>query len=136
MSDSNMRTNSGHRSSWNRLNVRNRHILLLDVIALSVTPLLALALRLDGFRRIEPYGSVLIAYTATALIVRVLLFRAFGLYSRYWRYASVDDLVQIVASVTASSLAVTVIYGVWIKAGFMQPGVPRSLPILDGLLAL
>ncbi|MEP6757288.1 MAG: hypothetical protein ABJA67_17410, partial [Chthonomonadales bacterium] len=86
--------------------LRNRHIFILDVVSLSVLPTIALVLRLDGFKSLGYYGPELLKYTICALFARVIIYRMFGLYNRYWRYASVDDMVQIVAGVATSSVFV------------------------------
>ena len=65
-----------------------------------------------------------------------------GLYRRYWQFASVDDLIRIGLAVGASSMLLTIAYraSYWFLPGSMTasltPILPRSLPIIDGLLLL
>ena len=80
-------------SYLNRL--RNRHFFALDLLILLVTPFVALSLRTDYPSAIQYYWPELLIYLAYALPLRLLIFRAFGLYQRYWRYASVEELGQL-----------------------------------------
>lgn len=71
------------------LRLRNRHFLVFDFLALSLTPALALALRTDGIV-LDEWLQPLAVFTLVALGCKLLLFFPFGLYTRYWRYASVE----------------------------------------------
>src|SRR5262245_20139178 len=116
--------------------LRNRHFLVADILALCLTPAMALMLRLDGPSRFADFLSALSIYTLLTLVARVVVFYRFGLYGRYWRYATVDELAHIVQAVLTSSLLIGVVfYGLsafWKGDNFL----PRSLPIMDGLLVL
>ena len=62
---------------------------------------------------------------ATFAVIKVTTFYFMGLYNRIWRYASVDDLVNIFKSIIASSfIIITYIY-------FLQGRFPRSVMALD-----
>ena len=59
-----------------------------------------------------------------------------GIYSRYWRYASVDELLLLAGSVT---IGVVVTAALSLAIAFLVPGapnVPRSIPFIFLLLAL
>jgi len=61
----------------------------------------------------------------TFAVIKVTTFYFMGLYNRIWRYASVDDLVNIFKSIIASSfIIITYIY-------FLQGRFPRSVMALD-----
>jgi FlaA1/EpsC-like NDP-sugar epimerase len=115
---------------------RNRHLLIADLLTLSVLPFLALLLRVDSVAATVPFLSALKAYIPLALAVRVLIFYLFGLYRRCWRYATVEDLIQIALAVGLSTL---VILAVTLLGHSVFPALsplPRSLPLLDGLLTI
>lgn len=115
--------------------LRNRHFFLADLIVLCATPGLALAVRLDGSAGMEPYIGSLAAYTALGILVRLAIFAPCGLYRRYWRYATIDELVSIAIAVGSSTLvlwAIVLVVGPWLP----HDGLPRSVPLVDGLLAL
>lgn len=125
------------------LRLRNRHIFALDVIALWITPALALMLRVDGVYSLRNYAGDLLIYILWAMVVRLVVFRGFGLYNRYWRYASIQELVQIAWAVAVSSaIVIAIFFAVRIPAlGVCQAwpggcGLPRSIPFIDSLLVL
>ena len=124
------------------LHMRNRHMVILDLLLFGLAPFVALLLRIDGFQGIARYTHVLVIYTLCAVIVRSVVYLRMGLYRRYWRYASVDDLVQIGAAVFVSTVFVFIAYVVAVQllAEFttltLKPTLPRSIPILDALLVL
>src|SRR5687767_7695011 len=116
-------------------NLRNRHFLVLDLVALLLIPGVALMLRLDSARAVVPYLGTLAFYTVASTAVALAVFWAFGLYHRYWRYATVDELLQVVIAVGSAAGVQTVVFlatsGLPIWSGF-----PRSLPIIGGLLKI
>src|SRR5687768_1677523 len=76
--------------------LRNRHFLVIDIMLLLITPSLALALRTDGLER---YSTSTLVITLTFLVLKLVIFYAAGLYRRFWRYASIDELTQIAAAI-------------------------------------
>ncbi len=116
--------------------LRNRHILLLDILSLLLTPFLALALRVDGITKTEPFRDSLCKYIFGALVIRLITYKLFGLYNRYWRYASIDDMIQIVAGVGVSTVCNIAAFYVASRLGATFFALPRSLPFIDGMLAL
>lgn len=115
---------------------RNRHFLTLDVVLMLLTPYAALSLRLDGVEPLVLYHSSLLAYTLMALVLRLALFFPFGLYNRYWRSATVEELGQTVRAVAASALVICFLFYLSGQFGFAGLALPRSLPLLDSLLVL
>src|SRR5579884_360781 len=116
--------------------LRNRHLLLMDIFILCLVPMLALGIRLDGWYSLRPYWAALLTYTLIALVVRIGLFYPFGLYHRYWRYATVDELAQTVLAVLTSNLLVCLFFFGWQGWGRPSTALPFSLPFLDGVLVL
>jgi FlaA1/EpsC-like NDP-sugar epimerase len=123
----------------NRL--RNRHFFVLDLLILLLTPFLALALRVDYPSSARFYLPDLYIYMVYAIPLRLLIFRAFGLYQRFWRYASIEELAQLtLMNLVAAAVVVTVFFGLRLPVLHICPafpeacGLPRSVPILDSLL--
>ncbi len=128
--------------------LRNRHLFVLDLLIFCAAPLAAVWLRTDGveghngFFYLVQYADALAFYTLVAIVLRWLVFIPFGLYARYWRYASVDELGQITLAVsTATLLIVLTFFGVlrpfvFGTAGLNRGDLPRTLPFLDGVLVL
>lgn len=117
------------------LSLNNRHFFILDAIIFSLTPFLAIILRLDDFMTLEKYRSGLIVATIIFSLLKLIIFTFGGFYKRYWRYASIDELTQIAALTASAVLAETVILSILeYVTGLEQFLVPRSLPLLDGIL--
>jgi lipopolysaccharide/colanic/teichoic acid biosynthesis glycosyltransferase len=119
------------------LALRNRHLLAFDILSALTVPALALALRLDGFGSFRVYMVSLVAYTVTALAWKLAIFFPANLYNRYWRYASVHELVVLaVATMASATVGVAVFFGFLLPWGLVSPGFPRSIPIIDGALTM
>lgn len=119
------------------LGLRNRHFLLIDLICFSLTPVLALALRLDGFGSLKPYESSLLIVTPLFLAIKLVIFYRYGLYKHYWLLAGIDELGKIAKLVIIAFVVQTVLFHAlfyMIDAQFNP--LPRSLPWLDGILSL
>lgn len=114
-------------------NLRNRHLFALDVIAWCIAAPIALALRLDGFTEHPKYLVALIAYLAVALPLRAAIFHAFGLYARYWRYASVGEGALIFLAVGTTTALLTFLFSLLVPwANLWNTDLPRSVPLIDG----
>jgi len=128
--------------------LRNRHFLGLDLLLLSFSPWLAFIVRTDGLSSqpsgwdiLPRFSTGLITYTLLALFVRLVIFYVFGLYRRYWRYASIEELDQIAWAVFLSTAILLVLVLLsrlpWVAAtGFPLWNFPRSVALIDGLLVL
>jgi FlaA1/EpsC-like NDP-sugar epimerase len=116
--------------------MRNRHFLLIDGLMLCLLPSVALLLRLETVSETLEYVKPLAVYTLVTLVVRLALFYACGLYNRYWRSATVEELAH---TVRVSLAAMLIVYGLfWVCDQFRFVGepLPRSLPLMDSLLIL
>ncbi|MBW7881343.1 MAG: polysaccharide biosynthesis protein [Caldilineaceae bacterium] len=123
------------------MTLRNRHFMAIDVAILALTPLLAVYLRMDDLAAGSRLAHALLIYTAYALVVRLVLFYRAGYYQRFWRYASVDELALLTYGALVTTLAITTIfYGLRVpELGVCARvpaacALPRSLPLIDGLL--
>jgi FlaA1/EpsC-like NDP-sugar epimerase len=117
----------------NKLNkVRNRHWLIFDITIFTVTPLLALFLRLDGDLNLQEHISQLTIATILFLAVKLIVFWWGGFYGRYWRYASIEEVIYIVTLMMGVVVIQTTLFNL-LKTLLAE--LPQSLPILEGLLA-
>lgn len=119
-------------------NLRNRHFLLLDILFSLCTPAAAFALRIGTTDWLwNEYRVGLFLFTLASVVVKLPVFYAMGFYRRYWRYASVDELRLIGVTVVQLTIGLTIaswaIQNVSVMPGL---GLPRSVPILDGMLTL
>lgn len=76
--------------------VRNRHFLALDVLTFCITPLVALFLRYDGTYNINANLSPVIYLTVIFLLIKLIIFGLGGVYRRFWKLASIDELAHLV----------------------------------------
>jgi len=118
------------------LELKNTHLLIFDIIIFSITPLLTLFIRLDGSLDLQAHLSQIGIATLLFLLVKLIVFWSFNFYRRYWRYASVEELTYIAMLM----LGVVVIQSITFNVlHYILPSVidklPRSLPLIDGLLS-
>jgi FlaA1/EpsC-like NDP-sugar epimerase len=119
------------------MTLRGRHLALLDTVATIASFVGAFALRFDAPSPIFAEQLGLFAWVLVLLLpVRLASLYVARLYQRVWRYASVGELISIVGAVAASSGIVYL--ALYIAAAFQPeaPGFPRSVPILETLIAI
>jgi FlaA1/EpsC-like NDP-sugar epimerase len=118
------------------LKMRNKHLLILDLIIFAITPLFALLIRLDGNLVLKPYLPDLAVVTILFLLIKQSVLWSSGFYRCYWRYASVEEVIYIAMLMTAAiviqSLCFDVIHAI---PNFVLDTLPQSLPLIDGLLS-
>ncbi|BAZ25068.1 polysaccharide biosynthesis protein CapD [Kalymmatonema gypsitolerans NIES-4073] len=117
------------------LKLRNRHLFIFDIIVFSITPLLALLLRLDGNLDIVFYSSELGLVTILFLSVKLGIFWSFGLYRRYWRYASIEELIYVATLMAIAVVNQTLFFNVLVYIHVVVDKVPQLLPLIDGILS-
>jgi FlaA1/EpsC-like NDP-sugar epimerase len=119
------------------LRTGNKHLLLADVFVVLVAPLLALAMRVENPGEFALYLRAALVLSCLRLVWYLLVFYFAGLYSRYWRYASVDEIIALIsASILAWGVGIIVFFAFLEPFGILPPGFPRSVPIIDGALTM
>jgi len=111
--------------------MRNRYILLADVCLIPIVTFAAFALRFD--LHFYTTRHEFLPYLAAAVVIKPIVFYPFGMYRRYWRYASVPDLVAVLLAASASFVAM----GIFVAARqiYNPPfEFSRAVLFLDGLL--
>ncbi len=86
-----------------QLVVRKAGLAIMDMIGMSVAITLALLIHYEGILPRE----IIIAYAGWVLLISMLkiaIYRWFGLYASVWEYASVDELMQVIIGVTVGNL--------------------------------
>ncbi len=115
--------------------LRNRHFLIIDALLMPSVAVLALALRFDLVHLLNYKGRLLV-FIIVATPLKLATFYFFSLYKRFWRYASIDEVILIVEAATVASLiAVTIT----LLVAFPLEGIvffPRSIFIIDWLLTI
>jgi FlaA1/EpsC-like NDP-sugar epimerase len=108
-------------------NFRNVFFIFADIILLAFSVLLAYMLRFDG-NIPAVHRDVVSNHLIYTIILKIIVFYFFKFYNSLWTYASVEELIQIVAG-TLLAQGVVVIY-----LFFVQAAVPRSIFIIVWLV--
>jgi FlaA1/EpsC-like NDP-sugar epimerase len=117
-----------------RINVRNRYLLIADLILIVISVLVSFALKLE-LDNFFPYYRAIFMMVMVAIMVKPVIYYSFGLYRRLWVYASVNELKIIVAAVAVSSVIVSAVMITLFILGVIT-GLPRSVLGIDFLLSL
>lgn len=111
--------------------MRNRYILLADVCLIPLVAFAAFALRFDW--RFYTTRHEFLSYVVAAMVIKPIVFYSFGMYRRYWRYASVPDLMALLLAASASLVAT----GIFVAVRLVYNPLfefSRAVLLLDGLL--
>lgn len=114
----------------------NRDFFLFDIIIFLISPIIASYLRFDGVINWKYIGSGIIIYSMISLVIKMSAMYIFGIYRRYWKYASVDDLgkLALILFVMAMFEFVAAFY-FSILTGKLFMGLPVSISILTGIIS-
>ncbi|HUI08964.1 MAG TPA: nucleoside-diphosphate sugar epimerase/dehydratase [Bacteroidota bacterium] len=119
------------------LRVGNIHLLAIDVVVILLSPVAALALRVENTGEFRLYLNTALSLAALRLTWYLLIFQLSGLYARYWRYASVDEVVALASAAIKGWVAGIIAFFVILEPfGLVSPGFPRSIPVIDGAFTL
>lgn len=121
--------------SWTQ-NLRNRDFLLFDILVFFISPIVSLFIRLDGVVDWAQYGVGLVHYTLFFFVIKIILLYYFGIYKRFWKYASVDDLAKLglVLFLISITQIVTSLYAN-ILGNKSIVFLPISVAIIDGIIS-
>lgn len=115
--------------------IRNRYILIGDLLLIIASAMGSYALRLELGAAFLQYMPTVYWLIGVGLVVKPLFFAYFGLYRRMWKYASVREVTLIVLAVTTSSLVVSVLMISLHSLGLFI-GLSRSALAIDWLLTI
>jgi len=119
----------------NKVTLRNRYILLLDIVVIAAAVFGSYAVRFELGEAFFFFLPSAYWMVGVALLIKPLVFYFFGLYKRMWSYASVQDLKIIIFAVSASSVLVSLVM-VLLAAAKAFTGFSRGILIIDWLLTL
>jgi FlaA1/EpsC-like NDP-sugar epimerase len=106
--------------------------LLVDAGLVALAYWLAFALRFDqGIP--DRYSDLLWQTIAFVVVGKVLIFAAFGMYEKWWRYVGLRDFESILKAVVVASLVMVGLLYVWSPT---DSDLPRSIAVMDGLMTL
>jgi FlaA1/EpsC-like NDP-sugar epimerase len=107
------------------------------VLAFLVTPILSQGLRMDWDFELAHFSGSLLIVTLLFLVIKLgVLYRA-GLYSRFWRYASIDEMGSIIrAGVYILGIELVTFFFLLRPLNLVTSDFPRSIPLLDSMLSI
>lgn len=113
------------------LSVRQRFFLatLLQVLLVVVSLVLAFALRFD-FNPPPEFRTAFWQLLPSLVVIKLVVFLGMKLYSGWWRYVSLADVLAIFKANMIGSLAVVG----WAFMAYRLEFIPRSVLLLDGIL--
>ena len=115
--------------------IRNRYFFFTDLLLVGLAAVTSFWIRLD-FAGLQSYLNTMIVFAALSMTIKPVIFFLFGLYRRFWRYASARDLVTIALATLSSTAVVTL--GMYSLASLVlafRP-IPRSVPIIDWFISM
>jgi FlaA1/EpsC-like NDP-sugar epimerase len=115
--------------------LRNRHFFVLDLLLLAVAVYVAYVLRLERFD-LGMFWPGAFIFAGALILITPIVFRASGVYSRYWHYASTDELVLLASAIGAATVAAYITSQILIALAQVNYVIPRSAPFITFLLAL
>jgi FlaA1/EpsC-like NDP-sugar epimerase len=114
---------------------RNRYFAAFDIALLAMAAYLSYVLRLEQFD-LRGFWPSFYVFAALAAVVTPLVFWWTGVYSRYWRYASAEEMLLLIGSTTIATVAIGALSYALVTALPGDYTVPRSIPFIFLLLAL
>jgi FlaA1/EpsC-like NDP-sugar epimerase len=113
--------------------MRNRYILLADLPLVAIAAFGSFALRFDWV--FSQYRPEFLPFLALALAIKPSVFYIFGMYKRYWRYATANDLLAVSLAVSAGSVVMAAYVGFGRAIGIVGD-FSRPVLLIDWLLTL
>jgi FlaA1/EpsC-like NDP-sugar epimerase len=115
--------------------IRNRYLLLGDILLILLAVLGSYALRFELNNLFYFYLPSAYWMAGAALIIKPLVYHFFGMYRRIWIYASTRELVLIVAAVATSSVLLSAVM-IALASMRLFIGFPRAVLVIDFLLSV
>ena len=116
--------------------IRNRYFFIADVLLMPLAAVISFLLRLDIAGLKFYYPRTILIFAALAAVVKPVIFYLFGLYRRFWRYASTSELVDIALATLAGTAVVTLLMYSPVTLIWDFRPLPRSIPFIDLLVSL
>ncbi len=113
--------------------LRNRYLFGADLVITVLSVVIAFSLRLES-ERLRLYLPTIAGMIVAALLVKPFIYWRFGLYRRFWAYASMTEAMIILGAIVVNAILMMAYY--FISPLIIYPAVPLSIPIIDGLVSL
>lgn len=114
--------------------IRNRHLLILDVLLFLISPFLALVLRVEDTSFISNHFFAIWNYILVALLLKLMINYYLGLYKKFWHVASIDELAKIIlAFILFNLFQNSLLQLLKYKVSYFNE-IPNSLPLIDSFI--
>jgi len=110
-----------------KANVRKIMLLVLDIILVNACIYVALVFRFDGSIP-KQYTDIFLNTIIYLTAIKIAVYYIFGLYRSLWRYASIDELLQLAFAVSIEGI-LTFLFG-----QYFNVRLPRSVYAMAGIL--
>ncbi len=110
-----------------------------DLVLIAVSVLGSFALRLELGTLFFYFLPQALRMIALAILIKPVVYYAYGMYRRLWAYASIKELLLVLLSVTTASILVSLAVIAMTAVQIRRPGYlgfPRSTLVIDWLLSL
>ena len=114
--------------------MRNRYVLLADLPLIAIAAAAAFAVRFDW--RFYDQRPEFPAFVLAAMIVKPAAFLLTGMYRRYWKYASVEELLLVTLGVSLGSIAMVACVILAAAVHGIPQGFSRVVLFTDWLFTL
>lgn len=102
-------------------------LILLDIALINLSYIFAFMIRFDGSLPSE-YLNTFVEAAFVLMGIKIATFYYFNLYKNLWRYAGIEEVIQIVfAAGTANAISISYLF-------LMQSNLPRSIYVLSFIL--
>lgn len=117
------------------LHLRNRYLMAADLVGLLCIPAIALFVRTESIHSLVIWQSSLVAYTCIVTAFKIILFYRRDLYSEFWAYASVPELVIVLKAVALAGAGEIFMYFLMLAPlDLVSNDFPRSVPFISAFL--
>jgi FlaA1/EpsC-like NDP-sugar epimerase len=113
--------------------LRNRYLFVADLVITILSIPIAFGLRLEYVKFVQ-YLPTIAGMIVAALLVKPLVYWRFGLYRRFWAYASMKEALLILVVIIVNAVLMMGYY--FLSPLIAYPKVPISIPTIDGLVSL
>ena len=109
--------------------IRTSYLIIADILLMLASLAIAFLLRFDLAVPTQ-YVHVMERNIYIIIILKLIILYIFRLYGNLWMYASVEEMIKIVAGIATANAAV------FLYLFFVQSPIPRSIYIISAMLDL
>lgn len=109
--------------------LQNRHFLIFDILLVPLAIYMSFVLRLEAFN-LASYWQAWAHFSLVATVATPLVFCVFGIYRRYWRYASFEEVLLLCGATSLAMMAAAIVFVLIDAILPVVTAIPRSIPFI------